>query len=52
MEAYEHGQQVLATNFRTGGEATRYVHPITGTSVIIDDVTGEIIQVGRADFNY
>jgi hypothetical protein len=32
--------------------ATRYVHPRTGQSVSVDDVTGEIFHVGAARFNY
>lgn len=32
--------------------ATRFVHPRTGQSVSVDDVTGEIVHVGEARFNY
>lgn len=32
--------------------ATRYVHPITGQSVVIDEVTREIIHVGGPGFKY
>ena len=34
------------------GPATRYVHPITGKSVIVDDATGEIFHVGGEGFKY
>ena len=34
------------------GPATRYVHPVTGKSVIVDDVTGEIFHVGGEGFVY
>jgi hypothetical protein len=33
-----------------GNPATRYVHPTTGKSVVIDDVTREILQVGGEKF--
>jgi RHS repeat-associated protein len=52
MEAFERGHQFIATNLRTGGEATRYVHPVTGQSVVIDNLTGEIIHVGGPGFRY
>jgi hypothetical protein len=32
--------------------ATRYVHPRTGKSVVVDNVTGEIFHVGGDDFGY
>lgn len=48
MEAYAEGRRVATTNNATGGPATRYVHPRTGKSVVIDDTTGEVIQVGAA----
>jgi hypothetical protein len=32
--------------------ATRYVHPETGKSVMVDDVTGEIFHVGGTEFDY
>ena len=32
--------------------ATRYVHPETGRSVVIDNVTGEVIHVGGDGFKY
>ena len=56
QEAYENGEQFSATN-RLGGPgaftpATRYVNPETGQSVVIDDATGEIIQVGGAGFRH
>ena len=34
------------------GPATRYVHPKTGKSVIVDDATGEIFHVGGDGFKY
>lgn len=41
-----------ANKLRGGTEATRYVHPTTGQSVVIDDLTGEVVQVGGPGFRY
>lgn len=36
-----------------GGEGiTRYVHPETGRSVVVDDVSKEVIHVGGDGFKY
>ncbi|MFV0332769.1 MAG: colicin E5-related ribonuclease [Tropicimonas sp.] len=51
-EAVKTGKSYPARNFQTGGPATRYVHPQTGRSVIIDDATGGIIQVGGDGFKF
>ena len=51
-EAVEKGQKFHATNHKTGNPATRYVHPTTGRSVIIDDVTKGVIQVGGDGFKF
>jgi colicin-like ribonuclease protein len=34
------------------GPATRYVHPRTGRSVVVDDATGEVFHVGGDGFEY
>ncbi|HSV13265.1 MAG TPA: colicin E5-related ribonuclease [Tepidisphaeraceae bacterium] len=34
------------------GPATRYVHPTTGRSVVVDNATGEIFHVGGEEFRY
>jgi hypothetical protein len=34
------------------GPATRYVHPETGRSVVVDDATGEVFHVGGEGFEY
>ena len=34
------------------GPASRYVHPTTGRSVVVDDATGEIFHVGGDGFLY
>ncbi|UXT51853.1 hypothetical protein FY136_21780 [Agrobacterium tumefaciens] len=51
-EAMKSGQKFPAKNMQTGGSATRYVHPKTGQSVVIDDTTGGIIHVGGPGFVY
>ena len=32
--------------------ATRFVHPVTGKSVVVDNATGEIFHVGGEGFEY
>ena len=51
-EARIHGARYDATNLETGGAATRYVHPDTGRSVVIDNVSEEVIHVGGDGFLY
>jgi hypothetical protein len=34
------------------GSATRYVHPITRKSVVVDDASGEVFHVGGKGFKY
>jgi RHS repeat-associated protein len=52
-EAIASGQQVPAVNnIRPGNGATRYIHPRTGRSVVVDNVTGEVIHVGGDGFLY
>lgn len=51
-EAVETGQTVRAINKSSGNPATRFIHPETGQSVIIDDATGEVIQVGGPGFRF
>ena len=50
--AYKKGEQVAAKNFTNGNPATRYIHPETGKSVIIDDITGQIVEVGGRGFAF
>ncbi len=53
-EAVTGGQSFPAIN-KLGGantRATRYVNPTTGQSVVIDNATGEVIQVGGPGFRY
>jgi hypothetical protein len=52
-EAIQTGQKLPATNNVTSGNgATRYVHPATGRSVVVDDTTGEVIHIGGDGFVY
>jgi RHS repeat-associated protein len=39
-------------NVNPANSATRYVHPDTGRSVVIDDVTNEVLHVGGDGFKY
>jgi len=50
-EAIKSSKQIKAVNKAIGNTATRYVHPTTGQSVIVDKVTGEI-HVGGPGFKY
>lgn len=51
-EAMHSGRRVRAINQANGNPATRYVHPRTGQSVVVDNVTGEVIHVGGPGFGY
>lgn len=52
QEAMRAGVRVRAVNKATGNPATRYIHPTTGQSVVVDDVTREVIHVGGPGFKY
>lgn len=52
-EAIAKGQQFPATNLvNKANPATRYVNPTTGRSVVMDNVTKEVIHVGGDGFLY
>ena len=52
-EAIQDGQKVPAVNLvNSGNAATRYIHPTTGRSIVVDDVTEEVIHVGADGFLY
>lgn len=53
-EAVQQGRAFPAVNKLGGANtpATRYVHPGTGQSVVIDNATGQVIQVGGPGFRY
>jgi hypothetical protein len=52
QEAIESGDQVQAVNKATGNPATHYINPTTGQSVVVDDVTKQVIHVGGPGFKY
>jgi len=50
-EAVMKGEKFNAVNMvNKANSATRYVHPTTGRSVVIDNVTKELLQVGGDGF--
>ena len=52
-EAIQSGASFPAPNHvNPGNSATRHVHPITGRSVVVDDLTREVIHVGGDGFLY
>ena len=52
-EAIAKGKQFNAVNnVNKANTATRYVHPITGQSVVIDNITKELLHVGGKGFKY
>lgn len=52
-EAIANGKQFNAVNnVNKANSATRYVHPITEQSVVIDDVTKELLHIGGKGFKY
>ncbi len=51
-EARSRGERHAAVNLETGGPATRYIHPETRRSVVIDETSGEVIHVGGDGFIY
>ena len=52
-EAMQTGRQFPAVNkVSPANAATRYVHPATARSVVVDNVTGEVIHVGGDGFVY
>jgi Colicin E5 ribonuclease domain len=52
-EALQTGEKFAVANLvNKENTATRYVHPDTGYSVVIDDITKEVIHVGGNEFKY
>ena len=51
-EAVPPGERFGAVNNETGRVATRYVHPRTGRSVVIDNETDSVIMVGGNGFRF
>jgi hypothetical protein len=52
-EAVDHGRRFSApNNVNPAHGATRYVNPATGRSIVLDNVTREVIHVGGDGFKY
>lgn len=51
-EARTRGERHATVNRETGAAAPRYIHPGTGRSVVIEDVSGDVIHVGGDGFIY
>jgi hypothetical protein len=52
-EAIKHGARSPAPNrVHPGNSASAYTHPTTGRRLVIDDETGEILQLGGDGFRY
>lgn len=52
-EAISGGEKFSApNNLNPANGATRYVHPETGRSVVVDNKTGQVIHVGGEGFRY
>jgi len=52
-EAVTRGHSYNAVNMvNKSNPATRYVHPTTGQSVVIDNITKEILHIGGPGFKY
>lgn len=51
-QAVADGRGVPTRNAETGKSAMRYIHPVTGRSVVVDDESGEVIHVGGDGFLY
>jgi hypothetical protein len=52
-DAMQFGESFLApNNINPNNGATRYVHPTTGRSIVIDNATGRLLHVGGDGFIY
>ena len=52
-QAYDMGAAIPAVGMTANSTAaTRFVHPVTGKSVIINNTSGRVIHVGGEDFQY
>ena len=53
QEAVEKGKAYPAVDKTAGGApATRYIHPTTGKSVVVNNETGKVIHLGGEGFKY
>ncbi len=52
-EAIKNGESFsAANNVNAANGVTRFVHPSSGKSVVIDNVTKELLHIGKAGFLY
>ena len=52
-EAIKNGESFPATNnVNAANGATRFVHPMNGKSVVIDNITKELLHIGKEGFLY
>ena len=52
-EAITKGKRFPAVNnVNKANSATRYVHPKTGKSIVVDDVTKELLHIGKSGYKY
>lgn len=51
-DAVRNGDRIDAIDRATGDPATRYIDPSTGQSVVVNNRTGEIKQVGGPGFKF
>jgi len=51
-EAVNSGSRIEALNKQNQNPATRYVNPTTGRSVVIDNITNTVVQVGGNNFDH
>ncbi len=53
QEAYEEGVSYPEIDLTAGAvSATRFVHPTTGKSVVLNSATGRVTHVGGTGFQY
>ena len=48
LDTVQNGKEYPAINNATGGPATEFVNSVTGRFVVVDNVTGQILQVSRS----
>ena len=47
LDTIQNGKEYEGVNKATGGPATEFVNSLTGKFVVIDNVTGQVLQVSR-----
>jgi len=51
-DAVKYGDRIDAINKINGDPATRYINPDTRQSVVVDNTTNQVIQVGKPDYQF